>query len=73
MSHVIAAVGSMQYLFFSVLPIWWIEKLGRRTWMLWGAVGLTIVAILIAVGLKLEQAVLSTTMYFLFYDVFAVR
>ena len=73
MSHIVAAIGSMNYLFFSLLPIWFIEKFGRRTWMLWGAAGMTVVAALIAVGLRFESPVLSTMMYFLFYDVFAVR
>jgi len=76
MARILAAVGSCQYLFFSILPIWFIERVGRRRCMIWGGAALSIICALICVGFNIKGSggpVLITTMYFLFYDVFGVR
>jgi hypothetical protein len=76
MSRILAAIGSCQYLVFSILPIWLIDKLGRRTWMLWGAGGLSFCMVMVCVGFNIDGmpgSILIITMYWLFYDIFAVR
>lgn len=74
-SRIVAAGGSMNYFVFSILPIWFIDKIGRRPCMIWGAVGMAVVSALICVGFNVPGnggAIMTVAMYFLFYDMFAV-
>lgn len=76
MTHIIAAIAATQYVFFSFLPVVFIEKVGRRTIMLWGAVALMICSALIAVGFNVPGqggAIMTVVMYCLFYDAFGMR
>jgi hypothetical protein len=76
MTHIIAAVAATQYLFFSFLPVVFIEKVGRRTIMLWGAAALMLFSALIAVGFNVPGqggAIMTVVMYCLFYDAFGMR
>ncbi|TPX15812.1 uncharacterized protein E0L32_000146 [Thyridium curvatum] len=73
-ARIVAAAGSMNYLVFSIVPIWFIDKLGRRICMIWGAVALSIISALICVGFNVPGtggAIMTVVMYFLFYDAFA--
>lgn len=74
-SRIVAAGGSMNYLAFSLLPLWFIDRVGRRPFMLFGAVGMTIVSALLCVGFNVPGmggSIMTVVMYFLFYSVFAV-
>jgi hypothetical protein len=76
MSHILSGVAAIQYFIFSLLPIWFIEKVGRRNSMIWGAVAQCIILVLASVGLALNtqsSLKMTATMYFLFYDAFAMR
>ncbi|KAJ5792788.1 uncharacterized protein N7503_008766 [Penicillium pulvis] len=75
MAHVIAAVASTQYLIFSFMPTLFIEKIGRRTILIWGAVAMMILSVLIAVGFNIPGqggAIMTVVMYCLFYDAFGM-
>jgi len=74
-SRIVAAAGSMNYFVFSIMPIWFIDKVGRRPCMLWGAAGMSVVSALICVGFNVPGnggAIMTVVMYFLFYSVFAL-
>lgn len=76
MSLILAAIGATQYILFAFAPIWFIERVGRRKCMLWGAVVLAICSALIGVGLKLDTKAslgMAVAFYFLFYDTFGMR
>lgn len=76
MSHVLSGIAGTQYFIFSLLQIWFIERVGRRNSMIRGAIFQCIFSVLICIGIKLNtQASLRTAvaMYFLFYDSFAMR
>ncbi|KAL2859935.1 sugar porter family MFS transporter [Aspergillus lucknowensis] len=75
MAHIIAAVAATQYLMFSFVPILFIERIGRRTILIWGAVALMVLSALIAVGFNIPGqggAIMTCVMYCLFYDAFAM-
>ncbi|KAJ5736039.1 uncharacterized protein N7483_001164 [Penicillium malachiteum] len=75
MGHIIAAVAATQYAVFSFMPVLFIEKIGRRTIMLWGAVAMMILSALIAVGFNVPGqggAIMTVVMYCLFYDAFGM-
>lgn len=76
MAHIIAAVASTQYLIFSFMPTLFIERIGRRTILIWGAVAMMILSVLIAVGFNIPGqggAIMTVVMYCLFYDAFGMR
>jgi hypothetical protein len=76
LSHIIAAVAATQYVIFSFAPVLFIEKIGRRTIMVWGAVAMMILSSLIAVGFNIPGqggAIMTVVMYCLFYDAFGMR
>ncbi|KAJ6011084.1 hypothetical protein N7451_002496 [Penicillium sp. IBT 35674x] len=75
MAHIIAAVAATQYLIFSFMPTLFIERLGRRTILIWGAVAMMILSVLIAVGFNIPGqggAIMTVVMYCLFYDAFGM-
>lgn len=76
LSLILSSAAAVQFFIVSLLPVWCIEKLGRRTWLIWGAALQALVMILVIVGFNVGGrggGILVTTMFFLFYDVFAVR
>ena len=76
MAHVIAAIAATQYMVVSFVPVLFIERIGRRTILLWGAVALMIISALIAVGFNIPGqggAIMTVVMYCLFYDAFGLR
>ncbi|KAJ5723443.1 hypothetical protein N7488_001478, partial [Penicillium malachiteum] len=75
MAHIIAAVAATQYAVFSFVSILFIEKIGRRAIILWGAVAMMILSALIAVGFNVPGqggAIMTVVMYCLFYDAFGM-
>lgn len=73
---ILSSVAAVQFFIVSLIPVWVIEKLGRRTWMIWGAVAQMLCMVLVVVGFNVEKkggGILVTTMFFVFYDAFAVR
>lgn len=76
MAHIIAAVAATQYLIFSFMPVLFIERIGRRTILIWGAVAMMILSALIAVGFNIPGqggAIMTVVMYCLFFDAFGMR
>jgi hypothetical protein len=59
-----------------MFPIWFIERVGRRNSMIWGAVAQAIIMVIASVGLAVNTSSslkLTVAMYFLFYAAFAMR
>lgn len=75
MAQIVAGCAAIFYLLFSLPPVWFIDKVGRRPAMMCGAAGLTIVNILLCVGFNIpgtKGTILIVVMYFLYYAAFAL-
>ncbi|GAD94727.1 hexose carrier protein [Paecilomyces variotii No. 5] len=75
LSHILTGVAAVQYFIFSVFPIWFIERINRRTIMIWGAIAQATIMVIASVGLALNTTSslkMTAAMYFLFYDAFAM-
>ncbi|KUI62552.1 Sugar transporter STL1 [Cytospora mali] len=75
LARIVAGCGAIFYLIASLPPIWFIDKVGRRPVMMWGAAALTVVNILLCVGFNIpgtSGVTLIVAMYFLYYAAFAV-
>lgn len=75
LARIVAGCGAIFYLIASLPPIWFIDKVGRRPAMIWGAAGLTVVNILLCVGFNIpgtSGVTLIVAMYFLYYAAFAL-
>ncbi|RKL41530.1 hypothetical protein BFJ72_g5422 [Fusarium proliferatum] len=72
---ILSSAAAVQFFIVSLIPIWVIERLGRRTWMIWGAFAQMVTLIFVVAGFNIGGrggGILVTTMFFLFYDAFAV-
>lgn len=75
MAQIVAGCGALFYLFASLPPIWFIDRVGRRPAMMCGAAALTLVNILLCVGFNIpgtSGTILIVVMYFLYYAAFAL-
>lgn len=75
LARIVAGCGSVFYLVASLPPIWFIDRVGRRPVMMWGATALTIVNIFLCVGFNINGTggvALVVAMYFLYYAAFAL-
>lgn len=75
MAQIVAGCAAIFYLLFSLPPVWFIDKVGRRPAMICGAAGLTIVNILLCVGFNIpgtKGTILIVVMYFFYYAAFAL-
>ncbi|OJJ48030.1 hypothetical protein ASPZODRAFT_115447 [Penicilliopsis zonata CBS 506.65] len=74
LSHILSSIAAVQFFLFALLPIWFIERVGRRTCMIWGALAQMMAMIFVAVGFNLPRGgpILITVMFFLFYDACAL-
>lgn len=76
LSHILTGVAAVQYFIFAVFPIWFNERINRRTIMIWGAIAQATIMVIASVGLALNTTSslkMTAAMYFLFYDAFAMR
>lgn len=75
LAQIVAGCGAIFYLLASLPPIWFIDRVGRRPAMIWGAAALTIVNILLCVGFNIpgvHGTILIVVMYFFYYAFFAL-
>lgn len=75
LARIVAGCGSCFYLIVSLLPIWFIDKVGRRPAMIWGAAALALVNVMLCVGFNIPGTggvALIIAMYFLYYAAFAL-
>lgn len=74
-SAVVATTGAIFYYLCALPPIWFIDRVGRRPAMLFGAIGLTLVNAVLCVGFNIpgtKGTILIIVTYFLYYAVFAL-
>ncbi|KAK9327294.1 general substrate transporter [Lipomyces starkeyi] len=80
LSRILSCAGSVNYLVFSLLSYWTIERFGRRRMMMFSSAGICICFIVITIALSLMNkghndfnlGVVAILFFFLFFSLFAI-
>ena len=79
MPRLLAACNSVSYLFFSAVPLWFIDRWGRRPLMLWGAgvqgvcyLVITVVLSIAATSEQYQMGAIATAFFFIYFATFGV-